>query len=83
MVTTTVPYLARARDTNGALLGTVTMRSGIGYSIPSPVIQQWLMSHHIEPTAGVGSVIVQYGTRPDAERSFATGHLIQTMAGVL
>ena len=62
MVTTTVPYLERTRDANGATLGTVTMRSGIGYSIPSPVIQQWLMSHHIEPMAGTDPMIVQYGT---------------------
>lgn len=91
MVVTTVPYLERARDRSGTAVGSVTMKSGIGYSIPAPVIRAWLAKQRIAVApAGVtpaGRPIHQtVGWRlaePDAARSFATGHLLQTIAMVL
>ncbi len=86
MVVTTVPYLERAKDRSGVAIGSVTMKSGISYSIPAPRIRQWLASRQLtsrpspldraqRPVAPVAE--------PEASRSFATGHLLQTMAVVL
>lgn len=83
MVTTTVPYLERARDRSGAAIGSVTMRSGIGYSIPAPVIRRWLESQHLEVTPPDQRIPVGHGAEPEPDRSFATGHLLQTIAMVL
>jgi tetratricopeptide (TPR) repeat protein len=91
MVVTTVPYLERAKDRNGTAIGSVSMKSGIGYSIPAVFIRQWLASHHLN--AGTTSVhqgvtrgskhILSHGPEPEADRSFATGHLLHSIAMVL
>src|SRR5437660_10805803 len=47
MVVHTVPYLERAKDRAGAPVGNVVMKSGIGYSIPAPVIREWLTVNHL------------------------------------
>jgi Flp pilus assembly protein TadD len=87
MVVTTVPYLERAKDRSGATVGSVMMKSGISYSIPAPVIRQWLATNRLLPhpvpkphqawRTGAGSV------EPEANRHFATGHLLHTIAMVL
>jgi hypothetical protein len=87
MVVTTVPYLERAKDRHGTSIGSVSMKSGIGYSIPAPVIRQWLASHHLD--AGIHSAhqtplrAPSHGAEPEADRSFATGHLLHSIALVL
>lgn len=91
MVVTTVPYLERAKDRNGAAIGSVSMKSGIGYSIPAAFIRQWLASHHLD--AGITSPdrdikpgtirTPSHGPEPEADRSFATGHLLHSIATVL
>ncbi|HEX3203833.1 MAG TPA: trypsin-like peptidase domain-containing protein [Nitrospiraceae bacterium] len=86
MVVTTVPYLERAKDKSGAPIGSVSMKSGIGYSIPAPVIREWLAARQLSaghdmlrPAKG----IPKKGPDADAERSFATGHVLHTIALVL
>ena len=86
MVVTTVPYLERAKDAQGVAIGSVMMKSGISYSIPASAIRQWLAAHHLS-LAPSPPVPVQPAL-PDtaesrADRAFATGHLLQTMASVL
>ncbi|HEX7260463.1 MAG TPA: tetratricopeptide repeat protein, partial [Luteolibacter sp.] len=91
MVVTTVPYLERAKDRNGAAIGSVSMKSGIGYSIPASFIRQWLASHHLD--AGIPAVdrgvrrdtarTWSHGPEPEADRSFATGHLLHSVSMVL
>jgi tetratricopeptide (TPR) repeat protein len=86
MVVTTVPYLERARDRSGNSIGSVTMKSGIGYSIPAPVIRRWLSKQTLTTRPVSMAVPQPVGWRlaePDAARSFATGHLLQTIAMVL
>lgn len=83
MVVTTVPYLERAKDKTGAAIASVTMKSGIGYSIPAPVIRRWLESQHLEarPSA-YRTKSAPLGIEPEAGRSFATGYLLHTIANV-
>lgn len=90
MVVTTVPYLERTKDRNGTAIGSVSMKSGIGYSIPAPFIRRWLASHHLD--AGLitadqgirqGTQRLSDGPQPEADRSFATGHLLHSIAMVL
>ena len=86
MVVTTVPYLERAKDAQGVAIGSVMMKSGISYSIPAAVIRQWLAAHHLSPSP-VPLVQVQQPSpnmaQLEANRSFATGYLLQTIAMVL
>lgn len=86
MVVTTVPYLERAKDAQGVAIGSVMMKSGISYSIPAAVIRQWLAAHHLSPSP-VPLVQAQEPLPKKAEleanRSFATGYLLQTIAMVL
>ncbi|MGH7230869.1 MAG: trypsin-like peptidase domain-containing protein [Nitrospiraceae bacterium] len=84
MVVTTVPYLERAKDRTGAAIGSVTMKSGIGYSIPAPVIRRWLDSVALaaRPSPAHPGVASASGIDPEANRSFATGHVLHTMAMV-
>ena len=86
MVVTTVPYLERAKDSHGVAIGSVMMKSGISYSIPAPVIRQWLAANHLSPSppppAGSRQPLPNVA-EPDADRSFATGYLLQTIAMVL
>jgi thioredoxin-like negative regulator of GroEL len=87
MVVTTVPYLERAKDRAGTSIGSVSMKSGIGYSIPAPFIRQWLASHHLDaeiPTTYQATTrALPHGPEPEADRSFATGHLLHSIAMVL
>ena len=88
MVVTTVPYLERAKDRNGTAIGSVSMKSGIGYSIPAAFIRQWLISHHLNAGTtsahrGIVKHTVSHGPEPEAERSFVTGHLLHSIATVL
>ena len=87
MVVTTVPYLERARDRSGSSIGSVTMKSGIGYSIPAPVIRSWLAKQGLAArpvsTVALSRPVGWRLAEPDAARSFATGHLLQTIAMVL
>jgi tetratricopeptide (TPR) repeat protein len=84
MVVTTVPYLERAKDRTGASIASVTMRSGIGYSIPAPVIRQWLDSQRLvaRPSLYRSGFKSPRGVEPEADRSFATGHFLYTIAMV-
>ena len=82
MLVQTVPYLERARDRSGAPIGSVKMKSGIGYSIPAPVIRRWLASKSLASQPSPGPKPWR-DDEPDADRSFATGHLLHTIAGVL
>ena len=87
MVVTTVPYLERAKDRTGASIGSVSMKSGIGYSIPAPFIRGWLTTHHLDvgiPTTHHASTRMSPpGATPDADQSFATGHLLHSIAMAL
>jgi trypsin-like peptidase len=87
MVTQTVPYLERARDRNGNVLGTVMMRTGIGYAIPATRIRQWLLGNRLASPTQLDqrSAVFSNSAKKDnpivaANRSFATGHLVHTMA---
>jgi hypothetical protein len=86
MVVTTVPYLERAKDAHGVAIGSVMMKSGISYSIPASVIRQWLAANHLSPSP-VPPVPVRQPlpnmAELEANRSFATGYLLQTIAMVL
>jgi Tfp pilus assembly protein PilF len=87
MVVHTVPYLERAKDRTGAPIGSVIMKSGIGYSIPALVIRQWLTANRLLPASSLPARKLQPGDSFDAgteaNRSFATGHLLHTLAMVL
>ncbi|HJU03606.1 MAG TPA: tetratricopeptide repeat-containing serine protease family protein, partial [Nitrospiraceae bacterium] len=82
MVVTTVPYLERAKDRSGAAIGSVSMKSGIGYSIPATVIRRWLESKSLvaRPSPYRAAVAGVAGLEPEAHRSFATGHLLHMIA---
>jgi tetratricopeptide (TPR) repeat protein len=87
MVVTTVPYLERAKDRNGVEIGSVTMKSGISYSVPASVIHQWLDRNRLLSSPTPSSPWTQ-GPKPtsveaEANRSFATGHLLHILAMVL
>jgi hypothetical protein len=86
MVVTTVPYLERAKDAQGVPIGSVMMKAGISYSIPAPAIRQWLAAHHLSPSPSPPAPVPPLPTNaaePKADRAFATGYLLQTMASVL
>lgn len=86
MVVTTVPYLERAKDAQGVAIGSVTMKSGISYSIPASVIRQWLAANHLSPSPSPPvppQSAFAKAAEPKADRAFATGYLLQTMASVL
>jgi Tfp pilus assembly protein PilF len=86
MVVHTVPYLERAKDRSGTSIGTVLMKSGIGYSIPASVIREWLTANRLLPTPVSpiqSSVKAAFDPNEDANRSFATGHVLHTLAMVL
>ena len=85
MVVLQVPYLERARDRNGLGIGSVMIRSGISYAIPTTVIRQWLAENQLSAkgqsplpaAASMGELL------PSADRSFVTGHIVFTIAQVL
>ena len=86
MVVHTVPFLERAKDRSGTSIGTVVMKSGIGYSIPASVIREWLTTNRLLATPVPplqSSVRTAVDPNEDANRSFATGHLLHTLAMVL
>jgi hypothetical protein len=85
MVVLQVPYLERARDRSGAGIGSVMIRSGIGYAIPSTVIRQWLTENHLSAEGQPSSPVAAHTATllPSAGRSFATGHVLFTIAQVL
>ena len=86
MVVTTVPYLERAKDAHGVAIGSVMMKAGISYSIPAPMIRQWLAANHLSPSPFPPARAQQplpNMAEPEANRSFATGYLLQTIAMVL
>jgi len=86
MVVTTVPYLERAKDSQGVAIGSVMMKSGISYSIPAPAIRQWLAANHLSPSPFPRAPFQpppSNSAKPEADRAFATGYLLQTMAMVL
>jgi Tfp pilus assembly protein PilF len=86
MVVHTVPYLERAKDRSGAPIGSVMMKSGIGYSIPASIIRQWLAKHSLiaKPSSSMQKPTPEPTNQElEANRSFATGHLLHTLAMVL
>ena len=85
MVVTTVPYLERAKDSQGIAIGSVMMKAGISYSIPAPAIRQWLAANHLSPAPSppIPAQPTFGAAESNADRAFATGHLLQTMASVL
>ena len=86
MVVTTVPYLERAKDSQGIAIGSVMMKAGISYSIPAPAIRQWLAENHLSPAPSPpisAQPTFTGAAESNADRAFATGHLLQTMASVL
>lgn len=86
MVVTTVPYLERAKDPQGVAIGSVMMKSGISYSIPAPTIRQWLVANRLSPSPfpqAPAQPPLPNAAKLEADRAFATGYLLQTMAIVL
>jgi regulator of sirC expression with transglutaminase-like and TPR domain len=86
MVVHTVPYLERAKDRSGTSIGSVIMKSGIGYSIPASVIREWLTKNRLLPAPVAptkSSVKAAFDPNEEANQSFATGHLLHTLAMVL
>ena len=87
MMVTAVPYQELVKDRKGAVIGSVKLRSGLSYSIPTPVIRQWLASQRLEsqlqPTPFDSGALPGLGREQQANRSFATGHLLHTMGTVL
>ena len=85
MVVLQVPYLERARDRSGAGIGSVMIRSGIGYAIPSTVIRQWLTENHLSAEGQSSTPVAAHTATllPSAGRSFVTGHVLFTIAQVL
>jgi hypothetical protein len=86
MVVHTVPYLERAKDRSGNPIGNVMLKSGIGYSIPASVIREWLARNSLLPKTTAVTVPPDQEsatTQVDTSRSFATGHLLHTLAMVL
>jgi S1-C subfamily serine protease len=90
MMAQTVPYLERARDRNGNVLASVMIRSGIGYAIPATRIRQWLVENQLASLTQLDrpSSVLSNNAKKDnstfaANRSFATGHLLHTMAIML
>ena len=90
MMTQTVPYLERARDRNGNVLASVMIRSGIGYAIPATRIRQWLVENQLasltqldRPSSVLSNNAKKDNSTVTANRSFATGHLLHTMAVML
>jgi hypothetical protein len=85
MVVLQVPYLERARDRNGTGIGSVMLRSGIGYAIPATTINTWLVEHglHAEVRSLIDPPVMSGDLVPSSERSFATGHLLHTIAKTL
>jgi hypothetical protein len=87
MVVHTVPYLERAKDRAGAPVGNVVMKSGIGYSIPAPVIRGWLTANDLwlpsDQSPAPSLEPEQRTAEQQANTSFATGHLLHTIAVVL
>jgi tetratricopeptide (TPR) repeat protein len=78
--------LERTKDRNGSATGSVMMKSGIGYSIPASVIKRWLTANRFAPVSSRLNMSVQRRANDpelDANRSFATGHLLHTIAMVL
>jgi tetratricopeptide (TPR) repeat protein len=62
------------------------MKSGISYSIPAPAIRQWLAAKHLSPSPfplAQAQQPLPNMAEPEANRSFATGYLLQTIAMVL
>jgi hypothetical protein len=90
LVTQTVPYLERARDQDGNVLGSVIIRSGIGYAIPATRIRHWLVENRLvsltqldRPSPAFPASIKKDDPTAAANRSFATGYLLHIMALVL
>jgi hypothetical protein len=86
MVVNTVPYLERAKNSQGVAIGSVMMKSGISYSIPAPIIRQWLAANHLSPSPlplARAQPPLPKMAKPEADRSFATGYLLQTIAMAL
>jgi len=90
MMTQTVPYLERARDRNGDVLASVMIRSGIGYAIPATRIRQWLIENQLaslteldRPSSVFSNTTKKDNSNLTANRSFATGHFLHTMAVML
>jgi hypothetical protein len=86
MVVTTVPYLERAKDAQGIAIGNVMMKSGISYSIPASAVRQWLAANRLSPRPFQpvqAPPPFSNAAEPKADRAFATGYLLQTMAQML
>ena len=85
MVVLQVPYLERARDRNGTGIGSVMIRSGISYAIPTTVIRQWLTENQLsaEGQRPLPAAARMGEWLPSADRSFVTGHIVFTIAQVL
>ncbi len=84
IMTQTVPYLERVNSRQGKGVGTVMMRAAIAYSIPAFVIREWLVEHDVTlPAENAPSRISpskDKDSQSAARRSFATGHLLHTLA---
>lgn len=88
MVTTSVPYMERAKDRSGKTIGSVLMKSGINYSIPAPMIRDWLISRKLLSAESQRPVPKTGGFRLNVAHSesalaFATGHFLHTTATTL
>ena len=84
IMTQTVPYLERVNGRQGKGVGTVMMRAAIAYSIPAFVVRKWLVDHDVTlPGENAPSRVIlskDKDTQSAAKRSFATGHLLHTLA---
>lgn len=91
MVVHSVPYVGVSKNTAGTVTGTVQMRAGMSYAIPAFLIQRWLTSQKLiradgDDTAadpGPGRPQLELPPLPNARNSFATAHLLHSIANVL
>jgi len=93
MVVHSVPYIGQATDRKGSRIGNVLLRADMSYAIPSLLIRQWLVDHHIPIETAESSVRHEWpsGLFPGLEVDsdllgmslFLTGHLLQTIADTI
>ncbi len=90
VVVHSVPYIGKATDRQGSMIGRVLLRADISYAIPAIRITKWLAEHQIpfkiseisgEPRR---AIISSDDVRGDPQKLgmslFLTGHLTQTIA---
>jgi tetratricopeptide (TPR) repeat protein len=93
MVVHSVPYMGKATDRKGSMIGSVLLRADMSYAIPSNLIRKWLLDHHIPHETTESTVMNETQSRLLTNREidsellgmslFLTGHLVQTIADTI